>query len=457
MTWNPDRWQWKDKDFNDAGRRTAKGELVGDQWSTGGRTKDIDQGDRVFLLRQGVEPRGIVASGWFNSTVWQGPHWDDTPGRLANYADVLWDAVVGDEVLPLTALESDIPSMGWEPRAGGVAVPDAAAQDLEDIWSVHLNELGRSPGTAPSAQTAWLLLSVGEDRQHGGNEGYNDDPAVTYRWDSTVAHHADIAPGDTIVLWDKKTSIGASVIESIETGSKSKTLNKCPHCGKAGIKARKDKAPKYKCYKCGGVFDKPKTQRKNVITYETRHDIAWVDLAGVLSGPQLRNLCKDPKSQQSMRPLQWEALRNAVKAAGQGPVLDALTSSSARITGGHKERTVRVRVGQPQFRKTLIAKYGPVCAFTGTGPLTTLEAGHLYSYAKSGEHHTDGGLLLRRDVHRLFDLGFLAVDPMTLKIDVHADLHDFPVYKSLDGCALHVALTKRQKDWLEHHWSAHRD
>src|SRR5689334_7734855 len=101
LTWNPDKWEWEDVHFDGAIQRTAEGELVPDQWSTGGRTNDVEKGDRLFLLRQGVEPRGVVASGWFNSSIWQGPHWDGTPGRTANYADVLWQAVVGDDVLPL--------------------------------------------------------------------------------------------------------------------------------------------------------------------------------------------------------------------------------------------------------------------------------------------------------------------------------------------------------------------
>ncbi len=313
-----------------------------------------------------------------------------------------------------------------------------------------------SEATSAEGPKSWLLLSVGEDRQHGGNDGYNDDAALTYRWDSTVPHHGDIARGDAIVLWDKKTSIGASVIESIESGSELKTLKKCPHCGKAGIKARKGKTPTYKCYKCGGVFDKPQTQTKQVTTYQSLHHIAWVDLAGVFSGPQLRNLCKDPKSQQSMRPLRWDAFLDAISAAGQSPTMGALESSVARIAGGHMERTVRVRVGQPQFRRALISKYGAICAFTGEGPLAALEAGHLYSYAKSGEHHTDGGLLLRRDIHRLFDLGFLAIDPKTLTIDVHAELHAFSVYKELHGLQLKVALTMKQQKWLAVHWGSHR-
>jgi len=45
VTWNPDKWEWEDEYFNDAVERTAKGELVADQWSTGSRTGfDPDHG-----------------------------------------------------------------------------------------------------------------------------------------------------------------------------------------------------------------------------------------------------------------------------------------------------------------------------------------------------------------------------------------------------------------------------
>jgi hypothetical protein len=88
----------------------------------------------------------------------------------------------------------------------------------------------------------------------------------------------------------------------------------------------------------------------------------------------------------------------------------------------------------------LLDAFGSVCAFTGPAPAPALEACHLYSYSAVGEHHTHGGLLLRRDVHRLFDLGYLAVNPYTLAIDVADALRTFPIYTSLDGQGLHAVL-----------------
>ena len=80
----------------------------------------------------------------------------------------------------------------------------------------------------------------------------------------------------------------------------------------------------------------------------------------------------------------------------------------------------------------------------------------LYSYSALGEHHAHGGLLLRRDVHRLFDLGYLAVDPTTLTIDVAAPLSSFPIYAGLEGQALHTPVAPTHRKWFHDHWREHR-
>lgn len=304
--------------------------------------------------------------------------------------------------------------------------------------------------------SAWLLLAAGKNRQHGGNDGYKDDPETTYRWDSTVHHHAEIAVGDPVVLWDTVTSLGVSVVEKIDLGTEVKPLNKCPKCGRAGIKPRKTKSPRYQCYKCKNEFEDPTVMFAEVITYESKHDVGWVDINGVLSAAQLRPLCRDPKSQQSMRPLEWEKFRSMVLAAGAAITLDTVDSSQKRILGGHNLRTYRVRIGQGKFRQKLIDQFGPVCAFTGPTPLAALEAGHLYSYATTGEHHGDGGLLFRRDLHSLFDQGLIAINPDTFLVDVLPELGAFPTYQTLHGSPLKVSISSVHKQWLRRHWSEHR-
>lgn len=306
--------------------------------------------------------------------------------------------------------------------------------------------------------SAWLLMTVGDNRQHGGNAGYDDQADVYYTWDSTVPNHAQVKRGDPIAIWDKDRLLGISVIEEIIQETREKLLFKCPHCGRAGIKARRTVSPRYKCYKCKRVFDDPDTQTATVIEYRSRHDAAWTSLENLLPGADLRQLCESPKSQLSMRALRWADFEQAVASEGAVRAVDRVVQRAPDFAfpQGHTFEIVRVRRGQRHFREHLLAAQGETCAFTGDAPTRVLEAGHLYSYAELGVHHEHGGLLLRRDIHRLFDDGWLAVDPETLKVDVAASLESFPQYASLHDRQLRTRLRDPHVEWLAHHWAEHR-
>jgi predicted RNA-binding Zn-ribbon protein involved in translation (DUF1610 family) len=247
-----------------------------------------------------------------------------------------------------------------------------------------------------------------------------------------------------------------SVIDSIATQEATKLLKKCPKCNLAGIKARTSKQPLYKCYKCGWEFNKPFVKKVQVLQYESHYAAGWIDLKGVLLGPQLRSLCRSSDDQHSFRPLVWPAFIKALNDKGYRVEIDMLVKTESLIKGGHKNRLVRVRVGQGQFRQKLLDQFGSVCAFTGKAPREALEACHLYSYAKDAAHHDDGGLLIRRDLHTMFDLGMIAVNPASKEISISEELADYAHYQDLEGTELKVVLSKRHLKWLEKHWAEHR-
>lgn len=68
------------------------------------------------------------------------------------------------------------------------------------------------------------------------------------------------------------------------------------------------------------------------------------------------------------------------------------------------------RQGQPHFRRQLIVAYEGRCAMSEYDAEDALEAAHITPYSDSGSNHITNGLLLRSDMHDLFDLGLLAVD-----------------------------------------------
>jgi putative restriction endonuclease len=69
------------------------------------------------------------------------------------------------------------------------------------------------------------------------------------------------------------------------------------------------------------------------------------------------------------------------------------------------------RLGQGTFRVLVTDAYGRRCAVTNERTLPALDAAHIKPYAESGEHEIRNGLLLRRDLHALFDRGYLTVTP----------------------------------------------
>ncbi len=247
-----------------------------------------------------------------------------------------------------------------------------------------------------------------------------------------MPNHGALSPGDAIVLWDKRTLLGASVIDTIHTAEEVKTVNRCPSCGRASLKTRATLQPRHRCFSCGSLFDEPATETVEIISYRSRHHIGWVDLSGALPAATLRSLCVNPESQHSLRRLDWAAFETAMHQADPGLPLRIVNHRAGQIAAdGHTTRTVRVRRGQAAFRTELTARYGEVCALSGPTPSAALEAAHLYSYAQDGTHHPQGGLLLRRDLHRLFDLGLLAVHPLQAVVDVSAEIADCPAYAPL--------------------------
>jgi putative restriction endonuclease len=72
---------------------------------------------------------------------------------------------------------------------------------------------------------------------------------------------------------------------------------------------------------------------------------------------------------------------------------------------------VRPRLGQGTFRVAVTQAYHGACAVSGEHSLPVLDVAHIQSYAQGGPHDVRNGLLLRTDIHRLFDRGYVTVTP----------------------------------------------
>lgn len=81
------------------------------------------------------------------------------------------------------------------------------------------------------------------------------------------------------------------------------------------------------------------------------------------------------------------------------------------MDGFGKPQLVTSRLGQGIFRVMVTDAYRRRCAFTSSPVLHVLDAAHIRPFAEKGPHDLRNGLLLRQDVHTLFDRGYITVTP----------------------------------------------
>ena len=108
-------------------------------------------------------------------------------------------------------------------------------------------------------------------------------------------------------------------------------------------------------------------------------------------------------------------------------------------------RSINIRRGQPEFRTKLLKAYSVKCAMCGYDCVDSLEAAHIGGYWNESSNHVQNGLLLRGDLHTLFDLGKIGVDPNTFRIIVSEQLMP-ALYDKLSGKRLH--LPSKEAQWL---------
>jgi hypothetical protein len=95
-----------------------------------------------------------------------------------------------------------------------------------------------------------------------------------------------------------------------------------------------------------------------------------------------------------------------------------------------RERQVRIRRGQAEFRARLLEVYGNRCAVTGTAMPALLEAAHIVPHAEGTNYRASNGLLLRADIHTLYDLHHLSIDGRG-QVHLSAELRRVKEYQGL--------------------------
>ncbi|KAA9327229.1 EVE domain-containing protein [Hymenobacter busanensis] len=134
FAWNPAKWQWADLEQQvEEWQKTGKSTQV---WSCVSHRR-IRPGDRVFLVRLGSTPRGIMASGKVVSEPFTAPHWNGEDREIWKVV-IEFDVLLNpgrDSILTLEFLDTGaLAKQQWTPMSSGVPILPEAAQELEEEW-----------------------------------------------------------------------------------------------------------------------------------------------------------------------------------------------------------------------------------------------------------------------------------------------------------------------------------
>jgi putative restriction endonuclease len=114
---------------------------------------------------------------------------------------------------------------------------------------------------------------------------------------------------------------------------------------------------------------------------------------------------------------------------------------------------VQQRLGQGAFRLLVTDAYQRRCAVTGERTLPVLDAAHIRPYAELGPHRLENGLLLRKDLHALFDAGYVTVTPsLELRVSrrIREEFENGRDYYALEGASVRTPLPPAPPPSLEY-------
>ena len=270
--------------------------------------------------------------------------------------------------------------------------------------------------------------------------GYSDEPTRLYRYDNRVANHKQLDVGHLVILRDDRSVLGAARIAGISSRPELKIVRKCPSCGGNRLRERKHASPKWICSTCSVTFDAPVEQKIDVVGYEAEYGASYVSAPEGIAKTILRAASPRPNDQLAIQELAIPLLRELLLPHfpglqtlidGDEPVLylspesadesiESPTGTDGYVPGplGAREtvmRAIKLRRGQKAFRNMLIERYDGKCMLSGCDLLDVLEAAHISPYRDPSDNAEGNGLLLRADLHTLFDPGLLHFNPATLE------------------------------------------
>jgi hypothetical protein len=134
--WNPIKFEWADMD-DDITQLAQTGKFE-DNWSCVSH-KTIQPGDRAYVVRVGVEPKGIFASGIVASE----PYVAFRKGRHYYRVTLALDVLLNPDKEPILSLDilktGNLAAQTWTPQASGISIRPELVDELEGVWQDFLH------------------------------------------------------------------------------------------------------------------------------------------------------------------------------------------------------------------------------------------------------------------------------------------------------------------------------
>lgn len=141
ISWNELKWVWKN--YDEICENTSNGEKIVEPWTFA--NTHVKQGDRVFLMKLGQNPKGIIASGYAKSEIYKNDSFDPVKKaqrEKTNHIEVEFDRILNyknDTILGQSELKEDFPNQEWSPQSSGIEIKDEYASKLEELWKERTN------------------------------------------------------------------------------------------------------------------------------------------------------------------------------------------------------------------------------------------------------------------------------------------------------------------------------
>lgn len=308
-----------------------------------------------------------------------------------------------------------------------------------------------------SKTTAWLLSAYGEQSKYAGHLGYADEISKVYRYRSPVGNCRKVSQGHIVLLRDKDKLIGIAKIENIDTEKGIKKQFYCPECDNTNLGKLQKGEFKYFCKKsgkniknvpikgCGLYFNEPGIKEVECTNFSAYFGNSFIAIDGEVDIQTVIKACPRYNAQISINEIDFSKIEEIllINVSNIKKILinsayintndaediendnDITNDSYYPIIGDYREsifQQIKIRRGQHKFREDLKKRYNNQCLVTGCKLIDILEAAHISPYRGKDDNHSENGLLLRADIHTLFDLDLMGIEPESLTIKFHQNV-----------------------------------